>query len=363
MTDALKTLGANGLEKFQTLQDQAAHAVTARFYAAFASVYENFGERGRQATRQDLLFHLEFLRPVLEFGLAQSMVDYLRWLDSVLVARRVPSDHLALSLDWLAEFFAEHMEHDDGAVVASALYKVREMYLATIAEPVQVAKPPEPWPEAAEFEAALLSGNHVAALSQINGAIDKGHSLIDFELHVIQPALYEIGSKWQMNRVSVAKEHLATAIAQSAMTVGLLRARSAASIGKRVLLACVEGNQHAVGLRMVADAFLLEGWDVQYLGPNVPTRSLVQQVGEWKPDLLGLSASFPQQIRVAKEIVESLRQKFGNTSPAVIVGGLAINQFNLLADVVGADAWSPDAGQAVARAGQIVAARGLNDTV
>jgi methanogenic corrinoid protein MtbC1 len=363
MTDALKTLGAKGMEQFQALQDEAVQAVTARFYAAYAPVYEKFGERGRQATREDLSFHLEFLRPVLEFGLVQSMVDYLRWLDSVLVARGVPGDHLSLSLDWLAEFFEGRMEHDDGAVVAAALRSVRELFLATIAEPVRVAKPPEPWPEAAEFEAALLSGNHGSALNQINSAIDKGHSLIDFELHVIQPALYEIGSKWQMNRVSVAKEHLATAIAQSVMTAGLLRARPARSNGKRILLACVEGNHHAVGLRMVADAFLLEGWEVQYLGPNVPIRSLVQQIEEWKPELLGLSASFPQQIRVAKEIIEILRLKLGNRRPAVIVGGLAINQFNRLAAVVGADAWSPDAREAVARASQIVAARGPNDTV
>lgn len=37
------------------------------------------------------------------------MVDYLCWLDTALIARGVPTGHLALSIDWLADFFAEKM--------------------------------------------------------------------------------------------------------------------------------------------------------------------------------------------------------------------------------------------------------------
>ena len=119
---------------------------------------------------------------------------------------------------------------------------------------------------------ALLAGCQREALAVVNRCIDSGHSLVDVELHVIQPSLYHIGEEWQANRVSVAKEHMATAIALSVMTMGLLRSPPPAAIDRRVLLACVAGNHHAVGLRMVADAFQLAGWDVQYLGADVPTR-------------------------------------------------------------------------------------------
>ena len=71
----------------------------------------------------------------------------------------------------------------------------------------------------------------------------------------------------------------------SVMTMGLLRSPPPAPIDRRVLLACVAGNHHAVGLRMVADAFQLAGWDVQYLGANVPTAALVRQAAEWNPTL------------------------------------------------------------------------------
>lgn len=354
-TDAgLLTLDAKGMRRFKALQADAISAVTDRFYATRGLADAEFGERGREACREDLAFHLEFLRPVLEFGLLQPMVDYLQWLNGVLIARSVPVSHLALSLDWLAEFFEAHMDAADGAVVVAALQAARDQFLAVGDAPVMPPVAPAAWPEATTFETALLAGNQREALAVVNHCIDSGHSLVEVEMHVIQSALYRIGEKWQANQVTVAQEHLATAIVQSVMTAGLLRCQPPVLINKRALLACVEGNNHAIGLRMVADAFQLGGWDVQYLGANVPTPALVAQAAEWKPDLVGLSVSFPQQLRVVRTIIAQLSESLGNTRPAVIIGGLAINRFNQLAGVVGADACMADAQAAIVSANNMV---------
>jgi methanogenic corrinoid protein MtbC1 len=326
MDAMLKTLGADGLQRFHTLGPDAASAVSERFYSTLASAYGKIGPRGRNACREELALDLEFLRPVLEFGLLAPMVDYLCWLASVLAARSIPAEHLALSLDWLAEFFSAHMEASDGSVVSAALKAVRTEFLAANEAPLAPSQP-EPAPEASVFQATLLAGDQRAASAVVNGFMDKGRSLIDVELHVIQPAMYRIGEEWQANRVTVAQEHIATAIVQSVMTTALLRSTPPAPIGKRVLLACVAGNQHTIGLRMVADSFQLAGWDVQYLGADMPTPSLIRQIGDWSPDLVGLSLSFAQQLTAIKDIIAQLSARFGPASPPVIIGGFPINRF------------------------------------
>lgn len=346
-------LNAEGLKRFQGLQTAAVMAVTERFYTSHGSTYERFGQRGRDACREDLAFHLEFLRPVLEFGLLQPMVDYLRWLNEVLAAREVPTRHLALSLDWLAEFFTEQMPAEEGRIVAAALQSVRQA-LQSADEPPTVATAPEPWPDMPELEAALLRGDQRAAQAIMQRRMAAGHSLIEVEMHLIQPALYRIGEQWQANQVSVAQEHLASAIVQSLMTWGLVQSPPPEPNGKRILLACVEGNNHAMGLRMVADAFLLSGWEIQYLGANVPTPALVQQVRDWQPDLVGLSVSFPQQLKGVKEAIALMTAQIGAQRPPVIVGGLAINRFRQLTGVLGADASGLDAEAAVATATHLV---------
>jgi methanogenic corrinoid protein MtbC1 len=349
-------LGSEGLRRFRLLQTEAVNAVTERLYAAHGSIYEQFGSRGRTACREDLAFHLQFLQPVLEFGLLQPMVDYLCWLGSVLTARAIPADHIAQSLDLLGEFFAEHLDAADAGSVIGALQAARTQFLnaegeGNVAPPLT---PADPWPEATPFEVALLAGHQHDALAVVNRCIDSGHSLVDIELHVIQPSLYHIGEEWQTNRVSVAKEHMATALALSIMTVGLLRSPPPAAIDRRVLLACVAGNHHTVGLRMVADAFQLAGWDVQYLGADVPTVAIIRQTAEWTPHLVGLSVAFAHQLPVAKAAIAQLADRFGSARPAVILGGLAINRFNRLADMVGADVFSADALAAIGAAAHLV---------
>jgi methanogenic corrinoid protein MtbC1 len=121
-----------------------------------------------------------------------------------------------------------------------------------------------------------------------------------------------------------------------------------------VLLACVAGNQHTIGLRMVADAFQLAGWDTQYLGANVPTAALVQQVVQYQPDLIGLGLSFGQQLVVVKDVIAQLSARLGPSRPPVIVGGLAVNQFDRIADIVGADGSGRDAQTAVAQATRLL---------
>jgi methanogenic corrinoid protein MtbC1 len=138
------------------------------------------------------------------------------------------------------------------------------------------------------------------------------------------------------------------------MSMALLRSPPPAPNGRKVLLACVAGNQHTIGLRMVADAFQLAGWDTQYLGANVPTAALVQQVVQSKPDLIGLGLSFGQQLVTVKDVIAQLGAQLGPARPPVIVGGLAVNQFDRIADMVGADGCGRDAQAAVAQAGRLL---------
>lgn len=348
-------LGAEGFRRFLELRRDAIDHVAGRFQDIGDPASERrFGARGREACLEDLAFHLEFLRPVVEFGLVQPMVDYLRWCTGVLVTRGVPADRLSTMLDWLAEFFAARMNGEDGRNVVAALRETKARFVAPADATLFSRKfTPEPWPDCDAFESAALAGDRIRAGNILERCIAQGSSLVDVEEHIIRPALYSIGKRWQSNQISVAQEHLATAIAQSLMTGQLLKCTVPASNGRSVLLACVEGNMHSVGAQMVADGFVLAGWSVQYLGASVPTNALLRHVEEYRPDLLGLSVAFPQHLHVVKEIVSGLMQSPSGTRPSVMIGGLAVNQYNVLAGDLGADSWSPNACDAVTSIAQI----------
>ncbi len=338
-------LNSPGMQRFSELQPIAVNTLAARILRDPAFPYAQLGSGGPQACHDDLSFHLEFLRGVLECGLSQTMVEYLLWFKDVLTVRGLPTEHIVTTLDWMAEFYSGQMANDDGKTVAQTVLSVRDSYLASDPESNHPSPPlaPVPWPEADAFQAALLAGDRHESLAIVRRCMASGNSLIETELHVVQPALYRIGEKWQQNQVTVAQEHLATAVAQAVMTSALMMSQPVPPIGKKVLLACVEGNDHAVGLQMVADAFLLSGWEVKNLGANTLSQALVEQVIAWRPNLLGLSVSFPQQLHAVRSVMAELDSHLGQARPAVIVGGLAINRFKQLATAVGAAGTASDA--------------------
>lgn len=359
MPEEVHRLSAAALARYDTLRPAAVQAVTRRFYKTEGSAYAQFGERGRQACRQDLDYHLEFLRPVLEFGWLTPLVDYLVWLQQVLQTRGVPDQHLGQSLLWLAEFFEQRWRSRDGASVATALRAAHDRFVRAAMQASSPAAPccPAPWPQSERLQVLLLAGRQAEAAALIQECLDAGHGLIDVEMHVIQPALYGIGERWQRNEVSVIQEHMATAIAQSLMTMALQQCAPPPNQGKMAVLACVEGNQHAVGLRMVADTLIMGGWEVQFLGANVPTVGLIRHVQATRPQLVGLSVSFAQQLPAVRAVIQGLVRELGPERPPVMIGGLAINRFTPLAGLVGAAGSSPDARATLLAAEQLLSAQ------
>jgi methanogenic corrinoid protein MtbC1 len=352
MYSVMTTLGSGGLQRFRALQGAAVSTVTERLFPSERLQPEDVAPRDEH--HQFLAMHLEFLQPVLEFGLLAPMVEYLRWFDSMCNARDIPAEQLARSLDLLADYFNARMEPADSAVVCGALAAARSACQAYGQAPLVPDLPAEPEPEAIMFETALLAGDQRTALAIIYRCIESGRNLVDIELNVIRTAMYRIGEKWQANEISVAQEHMATAIVESVMTMALLRQSPPPPNGKRVMLACVAGNHHTIGLRMVADSFQLSGWDVQYLGANVPTASLLDQIAAWSPHLLGLGLSFGHHLQTVKEVIAQSSARFGAYRPAVIIGGLAVNHFGRLAEIVGADGSSADARVAIDTASRLV---------
>ena len=192
---------------------------------------------------------------------------------------------------------------------------------------------------------AIRAGDRTAAIGAVQQAQAAGHDFRTVYLKVFQPALEEVGRLWQINVMSVAEEHLATAITQFAM-LSLYQSVSAPAATQRSLIAaCAETERHDLGLRMVCDFLELEGWRTWYLGSAVPVDSLVGLARTRKPNAIALSASLPTHIADLKRVITELKAL--KNPPFVLVGGRPFTRDASLAELIGADATAPDASAAV----------------
>ena len=146
---------------------------------------------------------------------------------------------------------------------------------------------------AQRYGEAVRAADVALAEQVVDEALGAGLAAPEIQSEVIHPAMWWIGELWERAEVTVADEHLATAISQQAL-IRLYPALQVAPPRSRpgVLIAAVEGQQHTLGLRMVADVLEGAGFDVLYLGANVPTASLVEMVRTHEPAVTALGCSF-----------------------------------------------------------------------
>lgn len=203
-----------------------------------------------------------------------------------------------------------------------------------------------------DYLQAVLGSDVDAARRVVDAALEAGLPPRDVYLHVLQPALYEVGDRWARAEISIAQEHLVTAVTQSLMTRLAERLGSGHRRGS-ALVACAEDELHAVGARMVADFLQAEGWDVLFLGALVPAGELAELAAERGVDVVALSAALPGRIPHVTAACAALRAL--DPRPFIIIGGQAFGGSAERALAAGADGYAPDAGAAVALLEQRVA--------
>jgi methanogenic corrinoid protein MtbC1 len=175
-----------------------------------------------------------------------------------------------------------------------------------------------PTPDA--YLSALVAGDPQRARVTIEGLITGGLSARRVELEVLAPAMTAIGQLWQEARISVALEHLATAITRSQLAWLAPHLAVPPSMGRTAILAGTPGELHVLGLQMLDDFLTGDGWDVLNLGQALPTGDLVDLVAVRRPAVVGLSTALTTKLMEARTTIAHVKGL--PDPPLVIVAGV-----------------------------------------
>jgi len=147
----------------------------------------------------------------------------------------------------------------------------------------------------------------------------------DFLETVAAPTLEEIGDGWTERSVSVAQEHMATAVFRRVLgwMLGVYQTTGAAH---RLVVATPPGERHELGALMAAVSAAAEGWNVTYLGPDLPVEELLDAIGQTRAEAMALSLVQPGDER---GVLSVLREIQAGLPPRVaqLVGGAGAQSF------------------------------------
>ena len=167
----------------------------------------------------------------------------------------------------------------------------------------------------------LLSGNRQICSDISKQYLSQNPSIKDLYEEVFKEALYEVGRLWETNKITVASEHLATAITEGILNELYAELDTTENKNKKVVLTCVDKELHQVGIKMVADVFEMHGWDSYFLGTGIPIAELVKYIKQLKPNVLAISLSIFFNYKNLVRMIEVLKNEFSDLD--IIIGGQA----------------------------------------
>lgn len=104
-----------------------------------------------------------------------------------------------------------------------------------------------------------------------------------FEL--LQKGLAQMGDGWYRGEVTVQQEHFASELAMRRLEA-LVAATPAPTRSGRILAGCPPQEEHTFSLLLVTLLLRRQGWDVVYLGANVPLSQLETALASARPQLM-----------------------------------------------------------------------------
>lgn len=204
-----------------------------------------------------------------------------------------------------------------------------------------------------KYGEALVLGEPVLAQAVIEQALGRGLSRAEIYVEVLAPSQVRLGELWHEGSINVAQEHLGTTMTMEMMDYLRQGMTPRTGLGVRAVVTPVEGDQHTIGARMIADFLAMDGWEVFFLGTGTPGRDLAEFVRQRKADLVALSSTLPEFLSNAATAAETIRE-LNSPAPKILLGGMAVDKANRDIGSLGCDAAAGSILEAVAEARRLV---------
>ncbi|HTE19880.1 MAG TPA: B12-binding domain-containing protein, partial [Armatimonadota bacterium] len=200
---SLRTTRLSLAEKLSQARLTLAAEATQRFHELHPDWVAKPGERGGRFCLDDACFHLDFLVGAIHAADPSAFRSYVRWTTGMLQARGIP-----------AASVQEHVEH----LFAAAGPFLSASECALLADYAPTADGSQGEIEAGGphstplgltrdlFVQAILNGSRKAAVGLMMESLRTGSTVTELYVEVLQEALYEVGRRWEANRITVAQE-------------------------------------------------------------------------------------------------------------------------------------------------------------
>lgn len=150
---------------------------------------------------------------------------------------------------------------------------------------------------------------------------------------LVVPLMEKIGEFWQDGSMRPAHEHLATAVIRS-FVANITEAYRPEPTAPRIVVTTPAGQWHELGALIATATAAAQGWQVTYLGPNLPADDIASAAIQTKASVVALSIVYPgDDPNVGHELRKLRRALPDNT---ILIGGRTAGNYQRIIEEVSA---------------------------
>jgi DNA-binding transcriptional MerR regulator/methylmalonyl-CoA mutase cobalamin-binding subunit len=164
-----------------------------------------------------------------------------------------------------------------------------------------------------------------------NAIVELGSEAFIEEL--LTPLLSRIGERWKTGELRPIHEHMTSSVIRS-LTYILRNNNPCPDNAPRMIVSTPIGQLHELGALLAAIMAELNGWQVTYLGANLPAEEIAAAVKYTHARAVTISISFNAGDHIIPKEIRRLRKLIGNNI-ALIVGGRSACHYEAVLDEVG----------------------------
>ena len=138
------------------------------------------------------------------------------------------------------------------------------------------------------LEALLLFNEHEA--EQVLASAFSLYPVEHVGEFVIVPTMVDVGDRWHRGELSITREHYATGYLMQRLG-SILRVVPNGFTGPLIWVGCAPGEKHEMGVLLLCIYLRRAGYQVRYLGQDLPQDDLLAEAMAYKPALILFSAS------------------------------------------------------------------------
>lgn len=198
----------------------------------------------------------------------------------------------------------------------------------------------EPWTGSASVEtilAACLSAVQRLDMTELEIQLERAAVSLS-QIHLIErvlvPMMHTVGDLWHQGSLRPAHEHMASAVVRTFL--GEMRGANRAPNQAPHLIVTTPARQlHELGALIAAATAACEGWNIVYLGPDLPPEDIAAAAHQRGARAIALSITFPPD---DSRLAEDLRRLRRMLDPRIelIVGGRSARHYSTALIEVGA---------------------------